>query len=144
MQQVREAEFLEKMKDEEFDGTLHIFSDNAIDHKLYAIEGWRSYTMFGRYMNHPRAAGVNVGLSATSPFKGLHVDLSPCPKNNTCDTFFCNRLVIDESIHEIIDLIKIHHYRTVVAEDVLEIPGAGEDVMQYITEKLDEIVRSLN
>lgn len=132
---MNEQGFLRLMEREQYDGILYIFPDYLVRHKDYAINGWRSYSMYGLHMNYPRAAGIVIGMSEVSPFKGLHTDLSPCPKNNDCDPFFCNRILIDESLEEIRSLIAIHRYAKVVCM-FDEMPDIGGDVRRYVTEEL--------
>lgn len=125
--------------------TLSIFTDNAIDHRRSASEGWRSYNMFGLHANYPKTAGVVLGMSETTPFKGLHVDLSVCPRDNTCDPFFCNRLLIDESLEEIHELIKKHRYENISVK--LEMPAdVGHEVRVYVWSQIVRLedYRSLN
>lgn len=116
--------------------TLNIFADNVIDHKTSRSDGWRSHNMFGYHANYPRTAGVIIGMSENSPFKGLHIDLSPCPQDNTCDPFFCNRILIDESLQEIRNLMRIHDYSTIRCVDLFKDREVGKDVVEYITGEL--------
>lgn len=91
----------------------------------------------GTYDHHrPHTARVIIGLSDKALFTSMHLDKTECPMNGKCETFECNKAIIDESLQEIRQLIKQHNIARIIFlsdEGRFYAPGVGDDVIDYIT-----------